>query len=154
MSKTVSMMFLKVSIVYFLIVAIWGAVLHIPDVGSFVREAGPAGMISSAHSHLGCAWLTMVAIGAIYYLAPVISAKSLYSERLGKIHFWTLNISVVLWITLMTVAGWLGGSLFMAEELRAIGPTLAPYSMSILIIGWIAAGVNFLLAYNIYRTLR
>jgi len=148
------MMFFKVSIVYLLIVAIWGAVLHIPDVGSFIRAAGPAGMISSAHSHLGCVWLAMVAIGAIYYLVPVISAKSLYSERLGKIHFWTLNILAVLWTILMTVAGWLAGSLYLAEEARAIGPTLAPYRTSILIIAWIAVGVNFLLAYNIYRTLR
>mgnify|MGYP001137924823 CR=1 FL=1 len=96
MSKTISLMFLKASIIYFLIGSAWGAIQTFPSVHEFL-EAGPAGIISGMHAHWNLlGWVSLAVIGAIYYLVPVISGKELYSERLAKAHFWIVNLGIVI----------------------------------------------------------
>lgn len=152
MSKIVTNMFIKASIVYLLIGCIWGAIQTLPSVHEFI-EAGPAGIIVGMHTHWSLlGWVSIAIMGGIYYLVPVIVGKDLYSERLAKAHFWIFNIAIVVGTILGLVAGYLGGTLYLAENFAAIEPTIGPYMMLLTIVSWIEAAANFPFAYNIYKT--
>ncbi|MFQ6080276.1 MAG: cbb3-type cytochrome c oxidase subunit I [Candidatus Bathyarchaeia archaeon] len=155
MSKIVANMFIKASIVYLLIGCVWGAIMTLPPVHEFVEEGGPAGIIGGMHAHWNLlGWVSLAVMGGIYYLVPVVVGKDLYSERLARIHFWIFNIAIVVGTILALIAGYLGGTLYLAEEFAAIEPTIGPYMMMVVIISWIEAAVNFLFAYVIYKTIR
>lgn len=154
MSKIVANMFIKVSIIYLLIGCIWGAVQTLPPIHEFIEE-GPAAMISGMHAHWNLlGWVSMAVMGGLYYLVPMIVKKDLFSERLARIHFWIFNVAVVAGTILGLIAGYLGGTLYLAKNFAAIDPTIGPYMMIVTIISWIEAAVNFLFAYNIYKTIK
>jgi cbb3-type cytochrome oxidase subunit 1 len=148
-------MFIKTSIVFFLVGCVWGAIQTLPSVREFI-ETGPAGIISGMHAHWNLlGWVSFAIIGAIYYLVPVITGKDLYSERLAKAHFWLYAILVIIGTALGVIAGYLGGTLFIEKRLAEIGPTIGPYMILITIIAFLEAIVaNGLFAYIIYKTVR
>jgi cytochrome c oxidase cbb3-type subunit 1 len=147
-------MFLKAAIIYLLIGCIWGAVMTFPTVHEFL-EAGPAGIIGGMHAHWNLlGWVTMAIIGGVYYLVPLIKGKELYSEKLAKVHFWVFNVLIVIGTVLGLAAGYLGGSLFIAERFAEIEATIGPYMMMISINSVVEAIVpNTLFAFIIYKTI-
>lgn len=154
MSKTVASMFVKASIVFFLIQCVWGAIQTIEPVNAFL-EAGPAGIIIGMHAHWGLlGWVSLALMGTIYYLVPVFVGKDLYSERLARVHFWVFSIALVLVTILGVTAGYLGGTLVLAKNFEAIGPTIGPLMMGVTILSFLEAAINFVFGYNIYKTLR
>jgi cytochrome c oxidase cbb3-type subunit 1 len=57
------------------------------------------------HVHMGTmGWVTMVAVGSIYYIIPAIYKTQIFSEKLANLQFWLVLIgqlifSITMWIT-------------------------------------------------------
>lgn len=51
---------------------------------------------SFMHSHLALiGWVSFFIFGFIYDIIPRFSGKELFSEKLGKVHFWLGNIGLI-----------------------------------------------------------
>ncbi len=154
MANKISLMFIKVSIIFFLVGCVWGTIMAFPSTHEFIEE-GPARIIVGMHSHWNLlGWVSLALIGAIYYLVPVITGNELFSERLAKIHFWIFIPLILITSILGVVAGYQGGVLYAAERFGEISATIGPYMMVLNILYVIEATVpQGLFAYNIYRTI-
>ena len=155
MSKSVGLLYIKVSIVFLLIGCIWGAIQTFPQVHEFL-EAGPASVISGMHAHWNLlGWVGLAIMGGIYYLVPQMTGNDLYSERLARVQLYLHVLFVVLMTIFGVIAGIKGGNLFLAGKMAEIDPAIGPYMMGISLVGVLEAIVpNFIFAYNIYRTIR
>jgi len=59
-----------------------------------------------AHIHMGTmGWVSMIGFAGIYYLAPKIYGRELYSIPLANLHFWLILIGQLLWTIPLWVAG-------------------------------------------------
>ena len=68
-----------------------------------------------AHVHQGAlGWVGMTMFGMLYYLAPRIYNRPLYSVSLATTHFWLATIGIVLYIVAMWTAGVTQGLLWRA----------------------------------------
>lgn len=107
--------------------AIEGAV---PSVHA-LTQAGPGGLITSAHTHVGLlGWMSLALMAAIYYVMPILSGKTIVWPRLIDWIFWIAVISGVAASILMIIGGVVGGSAFAAgvkgAQLEAL---VAAYAM-------------------------
>jgi cytochrome c oxidase cbb3-type subunit I len=116
------------------------------------------------HVHSGAlGWVAMVSFGAIYCLVPWLwNRQALYSIRLVEWHFWISTIGIVLYITSMWVSGIMQGLMWRAyddlgflsysfvESVEAMHPYYIIRAMGggLFVIG------SFIMAYNIWRTIR
>ena len=85
-----------------------------------------------AHAQLGImGWISMTIMGAMYQMLPMLSLKQLYSEKIGNIQFWLMNLGLI--------------GIFLSY--------LANKTLLIVIFSFILALAVYLFGYNIYRTL-
>lgn len=87
MDKT-TVLFIKASIIYFLLGSIVG----------FVMTAWPEGVIHyrSVHAHLNLlGWMSMMIFGVGYHILPRFSGRPLYSLSIAKAQFWLANIGLI-----------------------------------------------------------
>lgn len=145
--------FFVAAALFFVWVTVQGAIQAQGPVHEFL-EQGPAGIIVGAHVHIGTlGWISLALIGALYYLVPVVSGKSLSWPRLVDWVFWIATVTIVLNSILMIAAGISGGNAFRAgvtgPELNAI---LGSYMMPIGIISIICALVFVVFAVQIIHT--
>ncbi len=154
MSKSIGLLYIKVSIVFLLIGCIWGAIQTFPEVHEFI-EAGPGGIIVGMHTHWNLlGWVGLAIMGGIYYLVPQMTGNKLYSERLALIQLYLYVLFVVIVAILGVTAGIKGGNLFLAGRVSEIEMAIGPYMMGISILSVLEAFIpNFIFAYNIYKTL-
>ncbi len=102
-------------------------------------------------------WASLAIIGGIYYFVPKAAEKNLYSERLGRIHFWLTNITLPIGVLLFVYGSFLVESLIesgVSGEVAFSQPSTLPLFIGFFgafIVGIIA---QFLFVYNIYRTMR
>lgn len=112
------------------------------------------------HVHSGAlGWNAFVAFGALYYLAPALAERPLYSRRLADIHFYLGLAGVVIYMLAMWGAGVTQGLLWLSLEegetrfgFTAIMEAIAPYYLMRL-----AGGIMFftgaaLMAWNLWKT--
>jgi len=154
LSKSVGLLYIKISIIFLLIGCIWGAIMTFPQVHEFL-EAGPGGIISGMHAHWNLlGWVTVALMGGIYYLVPKMSGKKLYSEKLARIQLYLFVLFLVIVNIFGVTAGYKGGILFLAGKMAEIESTIGPYMMAVTIVSVLEAIIpNFMFAYNIYRTI-
>jgi len=116
------------------------------------------------HVHSGAlGWVAMVTIGAIYALIPhLFGRKEMHSIKLIDTHFWVATIGVVLYIVSMWIAGVMQGLMWRAvnadgtltysfvESLER----MYPYYIVRLLGGVLFLGGMFIMAYNVWKTIR
>ncbi|GHF19532.1 cytochrome c oxidase subunit 1 [Kordiimonas sediminis] len=116
------------------------------------------------HVHSGAlGWVGFVSFGAIYCLAKwAFGRKQLYSNRLVEWHFWVSTIGIAIYVASMWVAGILQGLMWRAYdslgflqysfaetvEQMHIYYVIRAFGGLLFVIG------SFIMAYNIYRTIK
>jgi cytochrome c oxidase cbb3-type subunit 1/cytochrome c oxidase cbb3-type subunit I/II len=138
--------FIVAGVLFFAWVMIQGAVMEQEAVHAFL-QLGPAGMITGAHSHLGCVgWAGLILAAVVYYLVPVLSGKSIIWPRLINWIFWLWVIDTAVLAILMIIAGITGGNATAAGlAIPQVMAMLVPYyvAMGILAIVGGIVGVMF-----------
>ena len=113
------------------------------------------------HVHMGTmGWVSMVLFGAIYYLAPRIYGRELYSIPLANLHFWLVLIGQLIYSVSMWIAGVVQASMW--HSLEADGSLTYTFMEAVKAMypyWWVrgGSGVIYLLGvlifiYNLYRT--
>lgn len=116
------------------------------------------------HVHSGAlGWVVMISIGSLYYLIPrLYGEKDMYSTKLISWHFWIATIGVVLYIASMWIAGVMQGLMWRASQpdgtltysfVEAVKATYPFYAIRLLGGLCFISGM-FMMAYNVYRTIR
>ena len=116
------------------------------------------------HVHSGAlGWVGMVSFGAIYCLVPWLwKRQGLYSQRLVEWHFWTATIGILLYITAMWVSGIMQGLMWRATDANGVlqysfvesVEAMHPYYIIRAIGGLLYLTGGFIMAYNVWRTIR
>lgn len=98
-------------------------------------------------------FLGMTAQGALYQYAASLTDGELHSDRLALVHFGLMNIAVVGATWMLGYAGFIGGSLTLADRVTEVHVAVVGYVNPVgvcILIGVVAALVG---AYNILMTL-
>lgn len=127
MSKTLTIRFLVMAMIYFIVATIVGTLM-------LSGVVTPTKMLKAAHAHLALlGWMSATIIGAMYQQVPTLTATSLYSKRVGDASFLLFNAGVI-------------GQFF---AFIFLGYSNALTLASILLVSGI-----LLFAYNIFMTLK
>ncbi|MFQ5975163.1 MAG: cbb3-type cytochrome c oxidase subunit I [Candidatus Hydrothermarchaeales archaeon] len=87
-----TMKFFIAAVFYILVSCAFGVLMA----SGTLRQLLSKGYLSFAHAHLALVgWVTITIMGAMYQMLPMLSLKELYSEKLGEIQFWTINLGIV-----------------------------------------------------------
>lgn len=116
------------------------------------------------HVHAGAlGWVALITIGSLYALIPTLfNRKEMYSIGLINAHFWVATVGIVLYIVAMWVAGINQGLMWRAVEddgtltysfVESVQATM-PYYIVRFIGGLIFLGGMFIMAYNVFRTIK
>ncbi|MAM86748.1 MAG: cytochrome-c oxidase, cbb3-type subunit I [unclassified Hahellaceae] len=116
------------------------------------------------HVHSGAlGWVAMISIGALYHLLPrMYGLKEMYSVSLINVHFWLSTIGTVLYIAAMWVNGIMQGLMWGATNddgtltysfVQSVDASYYGYVIRAL-GGFIFLSGMFVMAYNLYRTVR
>jgi cytochrome c oxidase cbb3-type subunit I/II len=115
-----------------------------------------------AHVHSGAlGWVGMVTFGMIYFLAPRLYGRPLYSTSLATAHFWLATVGILLYIATIYVAGLTQG--LMWRQVTAAGTLaypnfletvthLIPYYWGRVIGGTLYFVGLLLFAWNVWKT--
>ncbi|MCL5789709.1 MAG: cbb3-type cytochrome c oxidase subunit I [Candidatus Thermoplasmatota archaeon] len=146
--------FIIISLIYFIIGTTW-----MGPIGTILP--GPSGVAGNvydtAHWHVVfVGFLAFFILGSLYYIAPRLGGKDMYSKRLASIHFWGSNVLFPIAVVLFA---WIA----FAFENVLNSPTFSVSSMpssllltyfTVLIIMFVGIGLQGLMAYNVFMTLR
>jgi cytochrome c oxidase cbb3-type subunit 1 len=123
--------FIWAAAVFFAWTLIQGAVQAQEPVRLFM-EAGPGGMIGSAHTHVGLmGWMSVALMVAIYYVVPILSGKPIVWPKLIEWIFLIFVVCTAVGGILMIIGGILAGSAFAAGVKGAqLASIITPYGMS------------------------
>lgn len=142
--------FLKISLIYLVIAAAMGTLMTIEPIYKFTVLSS---MFGRAHAHISLiGWVTFAMIGIIYMAIDYFN-KSLYSNRLGNMGFWFLNIGVIVEYIILLIGGFNQACLYSIGDPTAHTIAL-PYTMFIMIFAVIMLIGIYLTTYNIYRSLK
>ncbi|MDG6907938.1 MAG: hypothetical protein JRN20_19390 [Nitrososphaerota archaeon] len=146
--------FIMVSLIYFIIGTLWMGPLGIMLPG----PSGEAGTVyDTAHWHVVfVGFIAFFVLGSLYYIAPRLGGRTLYSRRLGLIHFWASNILFPLAVLLFA---WVSIAYQTVLNSPNFSPSALPAGLMtiyllVLIIMFVGIGFQGVLAYNIFMTVR
>lgn len=138
--------FIWAALIFFAWTLIQGAVQAQEPVRLFM-QAGPGGMIGSAHTHLGLmGWMSLALMAAIYYIVPILSGKTIVWPKLTEWIFWIFTVCTGVGSILMIIGGIVAGSAFAAGVKGAqLEGIIVPFAMpaSLLCIIAVIAGLMF-----------
>jgi cytochrome c oxidase cbb3-type subunit 1 len=156
-SQQIGARFIKISLIYFIIGAIWMGLGPTPIMPSPSSPFGSTIYDTSRVHVMVLGWASFALIGVLYYLVPKMRGKEeIHSKRLASIHFWITNITFPLAVVVTASAG------FVVDSLEASGVSDAtvfgtPQVMTILAVFLVLFIVGLLaqltFVYNIYKTL-
>jgi cytochrome c oxidase cbb3-type subunit 1 len=146
--------FILISLIYFVIGTTW-----MGPIGQII--SGPSGLAGSvydtAHWHVVfVGFIAFFILGSLYYIAPRLGGRDMFSRRLSSIHFWGSNIlfpfAVILfaWISLAYEAI-LNSPTFSLSALPSALITLYFLALIIMLVG---IGLQGVMAYNVFMTLK
>lgn len=142
MGKTLGVKFLKVSLIYFIIGVTMGAIMTIGSIYDFVILSK---LFERAHAHINLiGWVSLSIIGFIYSILGNLG-KPLYSERLGNMGFWLVNIGICAEFVALLIGGYAQASSFQAGNYVI--------KMLIVIFAFVMMIGVYFSVYNIYKTL-
>ncbi|MBL4610847.1 cytochrome-c oxidase, cbb3-type subunit I [Halopseudomonas sp.] len=116
------------------------------------------------HVHAGAlGWVAMISIGAMYHMIPkVFGREEMYSVGLINVHFWLATVGTVLYIVSMWVNGITQGLMWRAVNVdgtltysfvEALEASHPGYIVRMIGGAFFLIGM-FLMAYNVWRTIR
>jgi len=156
-SQQIGERFIKISLIYFIIGAIWMGLGPTPILPSPSSPFGSTIYDTSRVHVMVLGWASFALIGVLYYLVPKMRGKEeIHSKRLASIHFWITNITFPLAVVVTASAG------FVVDSLESSGVSDAavfgtPQVMTILAVFIVLFIVGLLaqltFVYNIYKTL-
>ena len=133
--------FIWAAVIFFAWTCIQGIIMEQAPVREFIHLVPTGGMISGAHSHIGCSgWTALALMAIIYYLLPILSGKPIAWRGLINWVFWLWVVGVALSGALMLTAGIVAGNAFIAgitEEARLM-PLIVPYMIPMGIFAYVA----------------
>ncbi len=146
--------FIMISLIYFIIGTLW--------MGPFgILISGPSGLAGTVYDtgRLHFVFIGFIAfflIGIAYYIAPRLGSRSLYSERLGTIHFWATNILFPIGALLFVLISFVFQTVINSPTFSpaTLPPGLLTVYLLVLIIMFVGIGFQGVLAYNIFMTMR
>ena len=123
--------FIWAAAIFFAWTVIQGAVQEMVPAVRALTEAGPGGMLTAVHTHMGLmGWMSLALMAATYYFVPIFSGKPIVKPRLIKWIFWIFVICAGVAGALMTIAGVFGGQAFAAGvKGSALDAVIMPYAM-------------------------
>lgn len=63
-----------------------------------------------AHAHLGAyGFISLIMMGAIYYLMPQLLKREWPKPKLIKVHFWLVVSGITIYVVFLSIGGWLQG---------------------------------------------
>ena len=117
------------------------------------------------HVHAGAlGWNGFMAAGLVYWLAPRLWSKPLYSVSLANLHFWLSTVGILLYVAAMWTSGITqglmlnatteGGTILAYPNFLDTLNTIRPLMLMRVIGGGLYLAGWLLLAYNFYRTIK
>ena len=116
------------------------------------------------HVHSGAlGWNGMISFGAIYYLVPKLwNREQLYSLRLVNWHVWLATLGIVIYASMMWVAGITQGLMwreyddqgFLVNSFIETVSAIHPEYVFRVVGGLLYLGGALIMVYNVYRTIR
>ncbi|MBU2559738.1 cbb3-type cytochrome c oxidase subunit I [archaeon] len=89
MTKKISLNFLGMAIVYFLVAAVLGTLM-------LAGIVTPTKMLKTAHTHIALlGFVSATIIGTMYQQVPTLTAADLHSKKMARASFWLFNVGVV-----------------------------------------------------------
>ncbi len=147
--KVLGTRFLKASLIYLGIGAVFGAVMTIQPIYEFVVLSS---LFQRAHAHMGLiGWICMAMIG-LTYLSLDRLGKKIYSEKLGNVGFWLLNIGITIEFIVLMLGGYTEANKYVAGDINAETSTV-PFTMFVMIFAFVMAIGLLMSVYNLYKTL-
>ncbi len=71
-----------------------------------------------AHAHLAVfGFGGMIAMGAIYYILPLVTGRKIWSQKLAEIQYWIMLFGVMSFFLVLTCAGLVQGHAWLAGEM-------------------------------------
>lgn len=151
MEKALGVKFLKASLIYFIIGVTMGAIMTIGPIYDFVVLSK---LFERAHAHINLiGWVSLSIIGFIYYFLLENSDKPLYSEKLGNMGFWLINIGISAEFVALLMGGYVQASSFQAGNFAMAHVSTVPYTMLTIIFAFVIMIGVYMSIYNIYKTL-
>jgi cbb3-type cytochrome c oxidase subunit I len=146
--------FVLVGTVWYLLTCLQGPLQSLPYVQRLTHFTNWV----IAHAHMGVFGFSgSIAFGAMYFILPRITGKSLYSKKLAEIQYWLFLIGMIGFFTVLTTAGLIQGNGWLnGETVYRILPQIHLYmilraSLGILLIGGAVLGV-YNIAMSIYAS--
>ncbi len=150
MKKILGIRFLKASLIYFIIGVTMGAIMTIRPIYDFIILST---LFRRAHAHINLiGWVSLSIIGLIYYLVLEKLDRPLYSEKLGNIGFWLINIGIISEFAALLLGGYVQASSFQAGDFLVAHTSAVPYTMLIIIFAFVIMIGVYISIYNIYKT--
>ena len=122
--------FIWAAVIFFAWTCIQGVIQEQQAVREFIHLVPTGGMISGAHSHIGCmGWTALALAAAIYYLMPIFSGKPIVWPKLIGWVFWIWVVGTAVGGAMMITAGIIGGNAFVAgiTDMAKLMAMLTPY---------------------------
>jgi len=152
--------FMVVSVAFYGMSTFEGPVMSIRAVNSLSHYTD----WTIGHVHSGAlGWVGMISFGAVYCLVPWLwKRQGLYSQRLVEWHFWVSTLGILLYITAMWVSGIMQGLMWRATDNLGVlqysfvesTEAMHPYYVIRALGGVLYAAGGFIMAYNVFRTIR
>jgi cbb3-type cytochrome oxidase subunit 1 len=157
LSSNVGVRFIQISLVYFIIGAVWMGLGPTPVLPS-PSQALASQVYDTARVHvMVLGWASFALIGVLYYLVPKMKGKEeVHSKTLASIHFWITNIALPLGIVVSTYASFVVDSLLnsgVSEAAVFQTPPASTLLMTFLLVFIIGLIAQLSFVYNIYKTL-
>jgi cytochrome c oxidase cbb3-type subunit 1 len=157
LSSNVGVRFIQISLVYFIIGAVWMGLGPTPVLPS-PSQALASQVYDTARVHvMVLGWASFALIGVLYYLVPKMKGKEeVHSKTLASIHFWITNIALPLGIVVSTYVSFVVDSLLnsgVSEAAVFQTPPASTLLMTFLLVFIIGLIAQLSFVYNIYKTL-
>lgn len=152
--------FLVVALSFYAMATFEGPMMSIKTVNSLSHDTD----WTIGHVHSGAlGWVAMISIGSLYVMIPRLwERRAMYSTSLINVHFWLATIGTVFYIVSMWISGITQGLMWRAVNSDGtlaysfVEGVVASHPMYIgrLIGGIIFLSGMFVMAYNVFKTIR
>ncbi len=156
-SSQIGVRFIQISLIYFIVGAIWMGLGPTPVLPSPSTTLASA-IHDTARVHvMVLGWASFALIGVLYYLVPRMRGKEeVHSSKLALVHFWITNITLPIGIVVTTYTSFVVDSLVSSGTSEALvmgSAPVTPLLTTFLVLFIIGLGAQLTFVYNIYKTL-
>ena len=142
--------FVMGGIAWYLLTCIQGPIQSLP----YLQRVTHFNNWTVAHAHIAMLGFGgYIALGAMYHILPLVTGRSLYSQRLVSLQFGLITFGLTGFFLVLTAAGLLqGGAWNNGETVYRVLPQLAPYMVSRAALGVFILTASLIGLYNVVMT--